>query len=121
MMNERVREILDGIMDKFKSGEIPEAVAMASFPIPDIPSSKWSFTNRMLMFLAGTGDARGFRQWKATNRWVKKGARAIYILVPCMRKEIDEATGEEKEVLYCFKPSSPFFLAQSLSNSLFPL
>ena len=107
-MNERVREILDGIIDKFKSGEIPEAVAMASFPIPDIPSSKWSFTNRLLIFLAGTGDARGFRQWKAANRWVKKGARAIYILVPCMRKETDMATGEEKEVLRYFKPSPVF-------------
>ena len=108
-MNERVKEILDGIIGKFKSGDIPEAVAMASFPIPDIPSSKWSFTNRLLMFLAGTGDARGFRQWKSANRWVKKGARAIYILVPCMKKEIDEATGEEKEVLRYFK-TSPVFM-----------
>ena len=107
-MHERVRAILDGIIEKFKSGEIPEAVAMASFPVPDIPSSKWSFTNRLLMFLAGTGDARGFRQWKAANRWVKKGARAIYILVPCMRKEIDAVTGEEKEVLSYFKPSPVF-------------
>jgi len=108
-MNERVREILDGIIGKFKAGEIPEAVAMASFPIPDIPSSKWSFTNRLLMFLAGTGDARGFRQWKSANRWVKKGARAIYILVPCMKKEIDEASGEEKETLRYFK-TSPVFM-----------
>lgn len=108
-MNERVREILDGIIDKFKSGEIPDAVAMASFPIPDIPSSKWSFTNRLLMFLAGTGDARGFRQWKAANRWVKKGAKAIYILVPCMKREIDEDTGEKKEVLRYFK-ASPVFM-----------
>ncbi len=108
-MNERVREILDGIIDKFKSGEIPEAVAMASFPIPDIPSTKWSFTNRLLMFLAGTGDARGFQQWKSANRWVKKGSRAIYILVPCMRKEVDEETGEEKEVLRFFR-TAPVFM-----------
>lgn len=108
-MNERVKEILDQIIDQFKSGDIPEAVAMASFPIPDIPSKKWSFTNRLLMFLAGTGDARGFLQWKAANRWVKKGARAIYILVPCMRKEVDEETGEEKEVLRFFK-TAPVFM-----------
>lgn len=107
-MNVRVSEILDGIINKFKAGEIPEAVAMASFPIPDIPCSKWSFTNRLLVFLAGTGDARGFRQWKAANRWVKKGAKAVYILVPCTGKEIDEDTGEEKEVLYYFKPSPVF-------------
>lgn len=110
-MNERVRNVLNTIVEKFKSGEIPEAVAMASFPIPDIPSSKWSFTNRTLMFLSGTADARGFRQWKEVNRWVKKGARAIYILVPCLRKEIDEETGEEKELLRYFKPS-PVFMCE---------
>jgi antirestriction protein ArdC len=108
-MNNRVRQVLDVIVEKFKSGEIPEAVAMASFPVPDTPSSKWSFTNRTLMFLAGTVDARGFRQWKEVNRWVKKGARAIYILVPCFKKEIDDQTGEEKEVLRFFK-SMPVFM-----------
>ena len=107
-MNDRVKQVLNVIVDKFKSGEIPEAVALASFPIPDIPSSKWSFTNRTLMFLAGTGDARGFRQWTMANRWVKKGAKAIYILVPCLKKEVDDDTGEEKQILRFFK-SSPVF------------
>jgi hypothetical protein len=118
MMNEKVKEILNGIIDNFKSGKIPEAVALASFPIPDIPSSRWSFTNRLLMFLAGTGDARGFRQWKATNRWVKKGAKAIYILVPCMRVEIDEATGEERDVLHYFKPSPVFMFEDTEGEPL---
>ena len=107
-MNDKVKQVLGVILDKFKSGEIPEAVALASYPIPDIPSSKWSFTNRTLMFLAGTGDARGFRQWREVNRWVKKGSKAIYILVPCLKKEVDEETGEEKQVLRFFK-SSPVF------------
>ena len=106
-MNDKVKQVLGVIIDKFKSGEIPEAVALASFPLPNIPSSGWSFTNRTLMFLAGTGDARGFRQWKQANRWVKKGAKAIYIFVPCFKKEVDN-TGEEKEFLRFFK-SSPVF------------
>ena len=97
-MNNRVKQVLDVIAEKFKSGQIPEAVAMASFPVPDIPSSMWSFTNRILMFLGDTGDARGFSQWKQVDRWVRKGAKAIHILVPCFKKEVDDATGEEKEV-----------------------
>ena len=109
-MNERVQNVLKTIVDKFKSGEIPEAVAMASYPIPDIPSAKWSFTNRTLMFLAGTGDARGYRQWKEADRWVKKGANAIYILVPCFGKKVDEG-GEEQELLRFFKPS-PVFMCE---------
>jgi hypothetical protein len=107
-MNNRVKQVLGVIAEKFKSGQIPEAVAMASFPVPDIPSSMWSFTNRTLMFLGDTGDARGFRQWKEVDRWVKKGAKAIHILVPYFKKEVDDATGEEKEVLRIFK-STPVF------------
>lgn len=107
-MNQKVYQVLDTILEKFKSGQIPEAVAMATFPIPDIPSCKWSFTNRTLMFLSGTGDARGYRQWKSVNRWVKKGAKAVYILVPCFKKEFEEETGEEKEVLRFFKTSAVF-------------
>lgn len=95
--------VLDDILEKFRTGDIPKAVALASFPGPDVPSSRWSFTNRFLMYLSGTNDARGFRQWKEVNRWVKKGAKAIYILVPCFRLEVDEETGEETEVLRYFK------------------
>ena len=98
-MNEKVKQVLNVIVEKFMSGEIPEAVALASFPIPDIPSSKWSFTNRTMMFLSGTGDARGFRQWKEVNRWVKKGTSAIYIFIPCIKKEVVEETGYQPEVL----------------------
>ena len=109
-MNNRVKTVLNTIIDKFKSGEIPEAVAMASYPIPDIPSSKWSFTNRTLMFLSGTGDARGYRQWQEVNRYVKKGARAIYILVPCFGKRVDE-NGEETQILRYFK-ATPVFMCE---------
>ena len=107
-MNDKVKQVLNVIVDKFKSGEIPKAVALASFPIPDIPSCRWSFTNRTLMFLSGTGDARGFKQWREANRWVKKGAKAIYILVPCFKKGVDKETGEETEVLRFFR-STPVF------------
>lgn len=117
-MNKKVNQVLDKIVEKFKSGEIPEAVALASYPIVDIPSSKWSFTNRTLMFLSGTGDARGFRQWKQVNRWVKKGAKAIYILVPCLKKEIDEETGEEKDILCFFKPSPVFMYEDTEGEKL---
>ena len=107
-MNDRVKKVLEGIVETFKSGTIPEAVALASFPIPDIPSTKWSFLNRTIMYLSGTMDARGFRQWKSAERYVKKGSKAIHILVPCFKKVTDEETGNEGEVLYYFKVSPVF-------------
>jgi len=85
-MNAKVKEVLSSVLDKFKSGDIPEVVAYAMYPIADVPSSKWSLMNRIIMMVAGTRDARGYRQWQQANRFVKKGAKALYILVPFMKK-----------------------------------
>jgi hypothetical protein len=104
MMNNKVREVLCAIVQRFKSGDIPQVVAFSMFPIPDIPSSKWSIINRILMFLAGTQDARGFRQWNQVNRYVKKGSKAFYILVP----HIKTIEGEEKQVLVGFLARAVF-------------
>jgi hypothetical protein len=50
------------------------------------------------MALSGTTDARGYRQWKEVNRYVNKGAKAIYILVPrIVKRSIETDGGEEKE------------------------
>jgi len=86
-MNEKVKQVLNQILDRFKSGDIPDAVVYAFYPIPDIPSSKWSLMNRTLMFFGGTSDARGYRQWQQINRSVKKGSKALYILVPFIKKD----------------------------------
>jgi len=98
-MNDRVKQTLTAILDKFKSGDIPEILAIAMFPIPNIPCSKWSLLNRTLVFLSNSIDARGYRQWQQTNRFVKKGSKAIYILVPFMKKTKDENEIEKKMLL----------------------
>ena len=41
-MNERLKQTLDAVLERFRSDEIPEAVAYAMFPIPDLPSTRWS-------------------------------------------------------------------------------
>jgi hypothetical protein len=89
-MNNRVTQTLDTVLERFKSGDIPEVVSYAIFPIPDLPSSKWSLLNRTIMFISGTADARGFKQWQQAGRYVKKGSRALYILVPYFKKVEDE-------------------------------
>lgn len=101
-MNSKAKEVLNSILDRFKSGDIPQAIAYSVFPAADIPSVKWSFLNRTIMFLHFTGDARGFRQWQRADRFVKKGAKAFYILVPSIKKLVDEKTNEEKQMLRGF-------------------
>jgi len=110
-MQDRVRQTLSVVVEKFKSGEIPEAVAMATFPAANVPSARWSFLNRTIMFLAGTRDARGYRQWQEVERKVRKGSKAFYILAPCFGKKVDEETGEETNVLRYFK-ATPVFMAE---------
>jgi len=108
-MNAKVKEVLTAVLERFRDGNIPEAVAYSLYPIPDIPSARWSLMNRTLMFLGGASDARGYRQWQQVNRFVKKGSKAIYILIPFIRK-VDDG-GDEKKMLYGFG-CKPVFAAE---------
>ena len=78
------KEALDGIIGAFARGEVPAALARTIIKDPGIPSAKWSINNQLLCALAGTDDARGFQQWKAAGRKVKKGSKAFHILAPRM-------------------------------------
>lgn len=86
-MQDKVKQTLNSILEIFKSGDIPKAVSFAVFPPFGIPSSKWSFLNNIILWLNGTNDARGFRQWEQVGRYVKKGAKAIYIFAPKVKLE----------------------------------
>jgi hypothetical protein len=111
-MNKKVREVLENILERFKSGDIPKAITYATFPIPNVPSAKWSFTNRLIMIISGTSDARGIRQWNRAGRTVRKGAKAIYILVPRFVKAIDpDDANEERFILKGFM-AQPVFRAE---------
>ena len=105
-MNTRVKETLNKILDCFKSGDIPETVIYSMFPFSDAPSAKWSLLNRMLMFISGTMDARGYKQWQQVERYVKKGSKCLYILVPYINKVEDN--GEEKKALIGFGTKAVF-------------
>lgn len=97
--SEKAKVCLQKIVELFKQGNIPKALAVATIPPQsDIPSAKWSISNRLLQFLADTSDARGFQQWKSAGRKVKKGVRAFHILGPKARtiKDTDE-NGQEAE------------------------
>jgi len=93
-MSTKINETLFKIVEIFNSGKIPEAVSYAAFPSFDIPSEQWSFLNRIIMWMNGTYDARGYRQWMNVGRHVKKGAMAFHIFAPRLVKEKKE-TGEE--------------------------
>ena len=88
MNGEKVTEICTKLVEMFKSGQFPKAVARTLIMRQsgdETPCSKWSINNQLLMLAAGTADARGFNQWKAVKRYVRKGAKAFYILAPLVK------------------------------------
>ena len=105
-MNEKVKSVLNSVLETFETGDIPEAIAYSMFPFPEVPSARWSLLNRTLMFISGTMDARGIRQWNKVNRFVKKGSKAFYILVPFIKKVED--SDEDKQVLIGFGTKAVF-------------
>ncbi len=118
--SQKIRDTLNSVVMRFKSGDIPEAIAISIFPIPNILASKWSLLNRIIMALAGTSDARGFHQWKSGERKVKKGAKAIRILATVLKraKKEAEASDEEEIKLAGFMPVPVFKVENTTDKSL---
>jgi len=101
------------IVDAFKSGNLPQALAPVFVRRKDgVPCRNWSWGNQLLCALFGTQDARGFKQWNTVGRNVKRGSKAFDILVPLMRTitVTDPETGAEKKIqaLYGFGTAPVF-------------
>lgn len=112
-----IQETLQGIVKCFESGAIPKAISYSVFPAAEIPSANWSFMNRIIMYLSDTADGRGFRQWKMVNRYVKKGAKAFYILVPRFKNPENEKD-EQNQVLAGFMARPVFRLEDTAGDPL---
>jgi len=96
---DKIEGILKGLIDMFESGDMPETIARAIIKRQEgsSPSDSWSLGNLLIRTLAGTEDARGYKQWQAVGRYPKKGAKAFYILAPCT-KTITETNEEGEEI-----------------------
>ncbi len=112
------------ILQAFQSGDLPKAIA----PVfvnrkDDVPCRSWSWSNQLLAAIAGTSDARGFRQWEKIGRRVTKGAKSFPILVPICRKRTakgDDGTEEETTYVAGFTSAAVFTLEQTEGAPLPP-
>lgn len=99
-LNQRAREVLDQIAAAFDDPEsLVDTLTKAALIPNTSPCIKWSPTNRFIVAMKGTSDARGYRQWKQVSRHVKKGSKAIHILVPRFRKSEDDNQEEKTELI----------------------
>jgi antirestriction protein ArdC len=113
------------IVERFKNpASLPAPLANVFIRRKDqSPCRKWSWSNQLLVALAGYSEARGFRQWGEVGRHVKKGEKAVWILAPMVRTfETEDASGEatEKSALYGFK-SIPVFGLESTDGDPLPV
>lgn len=121
---DRANTELQKVVALFSSKELPDLCVKALINSPAKPSSKWSMGNQLLMLLAGTTDARGFRQWNEVGRYVAKDKKATWILGP-VRKKVrqeprkgSEQEDDVREVLVGFKGIPVFRLEDTCGREL---
>jgi hypothetical protein len=119
---ERAGVELEKVVHLFSSKQLPDLCAKALIAAPQKPSSNWSMGNQLLMLLAGTGDARGYRQWQDVGRHVMQGKHALYILGPVLvKKRLESAEpgkDEETNVLVGFRAIPVFRLEDTEGTDL---
>jgi len=104
--DQKIKNITDKILELFKTGNVPESIALLTNPKINVPLNNWSLRNKLIALTYGTQDARGFNVWKTSNRHVNKGSKAFNILAPLIiRKE--EGVSEENKLIG-FRPVPVF-------------
>ena len=121
----KARQAAESILTAFQTGNLPKALAPIFVRRKDnVPCRAWSWSNQLLVALAGHADARGYRQWEQVGRHVKKGEKAFPILVPLCgkRTEKDPETGDEQErkFIYGFTSAPVFGMDQTEGDPLPP-
>ena len=98
MSTDRVRKVAEEILTAFREGRLPAALAH-TFIQQDQACYRWSRRNRLLAALHGHSDARGFKQWLAVDRHVRKGEKAFDILAPRFRRQADPGDVDDDQAV----------------------
>jgi len=117
-----LRKAINKILNEFQTGNIVESLSKSYLKSTNIPSDKWSLTNKILMLIAGTNDARSYNAWRDAGRQVQAGVKAFYISAP-MKKEIEEFNKEtnqyeKKEITIGFRPQPEYRYEDTLGQEI---
>jgi len=117
----KAHETANRILEAFQHPEnLPKALAPILIQRNDgVPCRAWSWHNQFLVAISGTSDARGYKQWQGVGRHVVKGAKAVHILAPCLKKIPDEKSGEDVSVCVGFR-CVPVFRAEDTDGAELP-
>jgi hypothetical protein len=99
---ELVKEMICLFSDSEKVDQLENTFVKTFIDQTVKPSNSWSFSNRLLMQMQGTNDARGFRQWQKIGRNPFDWAKQVTILAPKITKIKDVKNDEEKTIITGF-------------------
>ena len=108
---------VDALFEVFQTQNFPESLSYTIIRKNEadtpVPFDSYSLMNKLIaIFVGGTYDCRGYKQWQQVGRHVKKGAKSFKIIAPLMRKtkKTNPSTGVEEEtvVVYGFRAVSVF-------------
>jgi antirestriction protein ArdC len=128
-MTQKVKALLDDLVARISTETTANFIRDRLFTDDvDIPCRHWSPLNQFFVSLAGTADARGIRQWNTAGRRIKKGAKALYILIPIIkskaatkkpaRSSSPESEDDEESVLSGFRAMPVFKMEDTEGESL---
>lgn len=121
--SENAEQAAGRILDAFRSGTLPKALAPVFIHRKDnVPCRSWSWSNQLLTALSGHSDARSYRDWQKVGRQVTKGQKSFHILEPCPRTftKRDPDSGEETKItiVKSFKAGPRFGVEQTEGDPL---
>ena len=124
LYGKHTEDVANRIIDAFRNPEkLPPALSQIFINRKDdLPCTRWSWHNQLLVALSGSTDARGIRQWRDAGRTIKKGSHALWILAPCSKKvtaEDDDGNKKERTIIYGFR-SVPVFTVEDTEGDPIP-
>lgn len=121
-INDKMQDIVNTVIAAIESGTAPwqkpwQDIANTALPINMTTGKNYSGMNMLYLDLianalfAGCNQWAGFNQWKDKGGQVRKGSKAIYVLVP-MLVDKEKGNKESGKVLIGFKTQPVFNLMQ---------
>jgi hypothetical protein len=114
----KAQNVAAKILEAFESGSVPKALATVFVKRGGRHCDTYSWSNRLIVALAGWTDTMGYGAkdgssgWKSVGRQVRKGEKCTVILAPCKKKV--ERDGDERLITYGFRGLAVYGIEQTI-------
>lgn len=116
----KAQGIAEKIVAAFETGVVAKSLAPIFIKRSGRHADRYSWTNQLLIGLAGWSDAMGYGSkdktsgWLSVGRQVRKGEKATLILAPCTRVIDDpKAEGGKRVAVFGFRATPVFGIEQT--------